>query len=113
MKLKRKNASHCRSIQNCSERSNATKRVSIGELNDLIMDAVRINEPPSYNGRRLRFYYSTQASGTPPTFVFFVNDENLLHFSYERYLENTIRTAYDFTGTPIRLILRQKKGEEE
>ncbi|MBR7099883.1 MAG: ribosome biogenesis GTPase Der [Clostridia bacterium] len=93
--------------------ANATKRVSIGELNDLIMDAVRINEPPSYNGRRLRFYYSTQASGTPPTFVFFVNDENLLHFSYERYLENTIRTAYDFTGTPIRLILRQKKGEEE
>ena len=93
--------------------ANATKRVSIGELNDLIMDAVRINEPPSYNGRRLRFYYSTQASGTPPTFVFFVNDENLLHFSYERYLENTIRTAYDFSGTPIRLILRQKKGEEE
>ncbi|MBQ9081832.1 MAG: ribosome biogenesis GTPase Der [Clostridia bacterium] len=93
--------------------ANATKRVSIGELNDLIMDAVRINEPPSYNGRRLRFYYSTQASGTPPTFVFFVNDENLLHFSYERYLENTIRDAYDFTGTPIRLILRQKKGEEQ
>ncbi len=91
--------------------ANATKRVSIGELNDLIMDAVRINEPPSYNGRRIRFYYSTQASGTPPTFVFFVNDDKLMHFSYERYLENTIRNAYDFSGTPIRLILRQKKEE--
>lgn len=92
---------------------NATRRVSIGELNDLIMDAVRVSEPPSYNGRRIRFYYTTQAAGTPPTFVFFVNDENLMHFSYQRYLENTIRGAYDFSGTPIKIILRQKQGEEQ
>lgn len=92
--------------------ANATKRVSIGELNDLIMDAVRVSEPPSYNGRRIRFYYTTQAKANPPTFVFFVNDEKLMHFSYERYLENTIRKAYDFSGTPIRLVLRQKKEED-
>lgn len=93
--------------------ANATKRVSIGALNDLIMDAVRVSEPPSYNGRRIRFYYTTQAKANPPTFVFFVNDEKLMHFSYERYLENTIRNAYDFSGTPIRLVLRQKKEEDE
>ncbi len=92
--------------------ANSTRRVSIGELNDLIMDAVRVNEPPSYNGRRLRIFYTTQANAVPPTFVFFVNDETLMHFSYERYLENVIRKAYDFTGTPIRLVLRQKKEEE-
>ena len=93
--------------------ANATQRVSIGTLNDLIMDAVRVNEPPSYNGRRLRIFYTTQANAVPPTFVFFVNDEHLMHFSYERYLENTIRKAYDFSGTPVRLVLRQKKEEEE
>lgn len=93
--------------------ANATRRVSIGALNDLIMDAVRVSEPPSYNGRRIRFYYTTQAKANPPTFVFFVNDEKLMHFSYERYLENTIRNAYDFSGTPIRLVLRQKKEEDE
>ncbi len=93
--------------------ANATQRVSIGALNDLIMDAVRVNEPPSYNGRRLRIFYTTQANAVPPTFVFFVNDEHLMHFSYERYLENTIRKAYDFSGTPVRLVLRQKKEEEE
>ncbi len=92
--------------------ANVTRRVSIGALNDLIMDAVRINEPPSYNGRRLRIFYTTQANAVPPTFVFFVNDETLMHFSYERYLENTIRKAYDFSGTPVRLVLRQKKEEE-
>jgi GTP-binding protein len=93
--------------------ANASRRVSIGELNDLIMDAVRVSEPPSYNGRRIRFYYTTQAKSNPPTFVFFVNDENLMHFSYERYLENTIRNAYDFSGTPIKLVLHQKQGENE
>lgn len=92
--------------------ANAMRRVSIGDLNDLIMDAVRVSEPPSYNGRRIRIYYTTQAAGTPPTFVFFVNDEKLMHFSYRRYLENTIRGAYDFSGTPIRLVLRQKKEED-
>lgn len=91
---------------------NANRRVSIGELNDLIMDATRVSEPPSYNGRRIRFFYTTQAKTVPPTFIFFVNDENLMHFSYERYLENTIRGAYDFSGTPIRLVLR-KKGEDD
>lgn len=96
----------------CSEvYENASRKVSIGELNDLISDAVRLSEPPSYNGKRIRFYYTTQAKTNPPTFVFFVNDEKLMHFSYERYLENTLRNAYDFSGTPIRLVLRQKKEE--
>jgi GTP-binding protein len=93
--------------------ANASRRVTIGELNDLIMDAVRVSEPPSYNGRRIRFYYTTQAKTNPPTFVFFVNDEKLMHFSYERYLENIIRNAYDFSGTPIKLVLHQKQGENE
>lgn len=93
--------------------ANASRRVSIGALNDLINDAVRVSEPPSYNGKRIRFYYSTQAKTNPPTFVFFVNDEGLMHFSYQRYLENTIRNAYDFSGTPVRFVLRQKKEENK
>ncbi len=92
--------------------AHATFRVPTGELNDLIGDAVRLQEPPSYLGRRMRVFFSSQVSTCPPTFALFVNDERLLHFSYERYLENTIRRAYDFTGTPIKIVVREKKDED-
>ena len=91
---------------------NANFRVPTGELNDLIGDAVRLQEPPSYLGRRMRVFFSSQVSVCPPVFVLFVNDEKLLHFSYQRYLENTIRRAYDFTGTPIKITVREKKDED-
>ena len=87
-------------------------RVKTGALNDLISDAVREAEPPSYQGRRLKIQYCVQAEGTPPTFVFFVNDSGLVHFSYRRYLENKLREAFDFSGTPVRLVFRQKDEEE-
>ena len=91
---------------------NANRRVSTGLLNDLILDAVRTNEPASFNGRRLKIYYCSQPSVCPPTFVLFVNDEQLMHFSYKRYLENVLRRAFDFSGTPIRLVTRNR-GENE
>lgn len=87
-------------------------RVSTGTLNDVISDAVRSNEPPSYNGRRLRVYYSSQVSVAPPTFVLFVNSPELMHFSYERYIENVLRKNFDFSGTPIVINLR-KRGEND
>ena len=89
--------------------ANANMRIQTGTLNDFISDTVRANEPPSYNGRRLRVYYSSQVSVAPPTFVLFVNSEDLMHFSYERFLENSIRSAFGFSGTPIRIITREKK----
>ena len=92
--------------------AHATFRVPTGELNDLIGDAVRLQEPPSYLGRRMRVFFSSQVGVCPPTFALFVNDERLLHFSYERYLENTIRRAYDFSGTPIKIVVREKKDDE-
>lgn len=85
---------------------NANRRVTTGTLNDLVLDAVRTNEPASVNGRRLKIYYCSQPSVCPPTFVLFVNDETLMHFSYRRYLENVLRRSFDFTGTPIRIALR-------
>ena len=87
-------------------------RVPTGALNDLLADAMRVSEPPSYLGRRLKLYYASQVAVRPPLFVLMVNDEKLLHFSYARYLENTIRSAYDFSGTPIRIQLRNKKDDE-
>lgn len=90
---------------------NAHFRIPTGTLNDLISDTVRANEPPSYNGRRLRVYYSSQVAVAPPTFVLFVNDGTLMHFSYERFLENSIRKAFDFSGTPIRIVTREKKSD--
>ncbi|MCD8040290.1 MAG: ribosome biogenesis GTPase Der [Clostridia bacterium] len=88
---------------------NSHRRVQTGILNDVISSAVRANEPPSYNGRRLKIYYSTQIAEAPPTFALFVNDGNLMHFSYERFLENTLRSAFDFSGTPIKIVTRDKK----
>ena len=92
--------------------ANACFRVPTGELNDLIGDAVRLQEPPSYQGRRMRVFFSSQVGICPPLFVLHVNSEDLLHFSYQRYLENTIRRAYDFTGTPIKIVVREKKDED-
>lgn len=87
-------------------------RVSTGMLNDLILDSVRMNEPPSMNGRRLKILYSTQPSTNPPTFVFFVNDSELMHFSYKRYLENCLRRAFDLSGTPIKIVVREQNEDE-
>ncbi len=91
--------------------ANAHMRIPTGTFNDLISDTVRANEPPSYNGRRLKVYYSSQVAVAPPTFVLFVNSCDLMHFSYERFLENTIRKAFGFAGTPIKIITREKKAD--
>jgi len=87
-------------------------RIPTGELNDLVREAVAAHSPPSKWGKRLTFYYATQAEVDPPTFVFFVNDTRLVHFGYERYLENRIRERYPFEGTPIRLKFQgREKGK--
>ena len=91
---------------------NAHKRVSTGRLNDMIIDAVRMNEPPSYKGKRLKIFYASQVDVAPPVFVFFVNDVTLLHFSYKRYLENEVRRAFGFEGTPIRIVVREQDKDE-
>jgi GTPase len=92
-------------------RSELRTRVSTAELNDLLREAIAEHAPPSKGKRVLKFYYVTQVDVVPPTFVFFVNHKDLVHFSYERYLENKIRGRWDLTGAPIRLIFRQhKKG---
>ena len=87
-------------------------RINTSALNDVINDAVAINPPPSDKGKRLKIKYSTQVAVKPPSFVLFVNDPELMHFSYRRYLENKIRDAFVFEGTPIRIIFRQKNTEE-
>ncbi len=91
---------------------NAKRRISTGTLNDVITDAIRTTEPPTKNGRRLKIYYSVQDGIEPPTFVMFVNAVDLMHFSYKRYLENTLRSTFDFSGTPIRLFVREKNEDE-
>lgn len=88
---------------------NHERRISSAVLNDVIMDAIAHNPTPPDNGRRLRVYYATQVATKPPTFVVFVNDPELMHFSYERFLENQIRAAFDFEGTPIHVIERRRK----
>lgn len=91
---------------------NASRRVSTGLLNDVLREAILTNEPPSKNGKRLKIYYVTEVSANPPTFVIFVNDDTLMHFSYRRYLENALRRSFDFDGTPIRLIIRNKNEKD-
>lgn len=85
------------------------RRIKSSVLNNVIMDAIAANPTPTQNGKRLRIFYATQVATAPPTFVVFVNDPELMHFSYERYLENQIRQAFDFTGTPLHLIKRQRQ----
>ncbi len=88
---------------------NHTLRISTGLLNDVIIEATALNQPPSDKGKQLKVYYITQVSVKPPTFVIFVNDKALMHFSYQRYLENQIREAFGFKGTPLHFILRERK----
>lgn len=90
---------------------NSQKRITTGMLNDVVGDAIRATEPPSKNGRRLKIYYAVQDGTCPPTFVFFVNNSELMHFSYMRFLENTIRKTFGFEGTPIRLFTREKNED--
>ncbi|NLV74264.1 MAG: ribosome biogenesis GTPase Der [Chloroflexi bacterium] len=91
----------------------AQTRLSTSEINAMIRDATAKHSPPTQAGKKLRFYYGSQASSNPPTIVFFVNDTELVHFSYQRYLENQIRERYPFEGTPIRLIFRGHDDETE
>ena len=91
---------------------NASRRISTGLLNDVLREAILTNEPPSKNGKRLKIYYVTEVSANPPTFVIFVNDDTLMHFSYRRYIENALRRSFDFEGTPIRLIIRNKNEKD-
>ncbi|MFD2445868.1 ribosome biogenesis GTPase Der [Bacillus sp. CGMCC 1.16607] len=88
---------------------NHSLRVETSVLNDVIMDAVAMNPTPTDNGRRLKIFYTTQVAVKPPTFVVFVNEPELLHFSYERFLENRIRDAFGFEGTPIKIFARERK----
>ena len=90
---------------------NHALRVSTGVLNDVLIEAMAMQQPPADKGRQLRIYYMTQVRVKPPTFVIFVNDKELLHFSYQRYLENQMREAFGFVGTPLRFVIREKKEQ--
>lgn len=84
-------------------------RIQTGVLNEILMEAVAMQQPPSDKGKRLKLFYMTQVSTKPPTFVIFVNSKELMHFSYQRYIENRIRDTFGFTGTPIRMFIRERK----
>jgi GTP-binding protein len=88
------------------------KRIPTAKLNEALIDFVRLKEPPSKNGRRLKLFYGSQVGIAPPTFVVFVNDDTLMHFSYKRYLENKINETFDFDGTPFRLLIRDREKED-
>ncbi|WP_299088314.1 ribosome biogenesis GTPase Der [uncultured Metabacillus sp.] len=88
---------------------NHARRVETNVLNDVVMDAVAMNPTPTHKGKRLKIFYTTQVAVKPPTFVVFVNDPELMHFSYERFLENRIRSAFEFEGTPIKIFSRERK----
>lgn len=91
---------------------NHSLRIGTGVLNEILSEAVAMKQPPSDKGKRLRLYYITQVSVKPPTFVIFINDKELTHFSYTRYIENRIREAFGFRGTPIRFIYRERKDKD-
>ena len=90
-----------------------TLRVQTGVLNDILTEALAMQQPPSDKGRRLKVFYMTQVAVKPPTFVIFVNEKKLMHFSYQRYLENRVRDAFGFRGTAIRFIIRERQDKEE
>lgn len=92
---------------------NQTLRVATGVLNEIMAEAVAMQQPPSDKGKRLKLYYITQVSVKPPTFVIFVNDKELMHFSYTRYLENKIREAFGFRGTSLKFFVRERKEKEQ
>ncbi len=91
---------------------NNSMRVATGVLNEIMAEAVAMQQPPTDKGKRLKLYYITQAAVKPPTFVIFVNDKNLMHFSYTRYLENRIREAFGFKGTSLKFIIRERKEDK-
>ncbi len=88
------------------------RRVPTSLLNELVLDALAVNPPPSYKGKRLKIYYAAQVAVKPPTFIFFVNNPQFMHFSYRRYLENRLREAFDFCGVPLRLKIRPRREKE-
>ena len=92
---------------------NQTLRIATGVLNEIMTEAVAMQQPPSDKGKRLKLYYITQVSVKPPTFVIFVNDKELMHFSYTRYLENKIREAFSFRGTSLKFFIRERKEKEQ
>ncbi|MBR9937202.1 ribosome biogenesis GTPase Der [Oscillospiraceae bacterium Marseille-Q3528] len=92
---------------------NCTLRIATGVLNEIMSEAVAMQQPPSDRGHRLKLYYITQVAVKPPTFVIFVNDKELMHFSYTRYLENRIRDAFGFGGTSLKFIIRERKEKEQ
>ena len=91
---------------------NNSLRVATGVLNEIVTEAVAMQQPPSDKGKRLKIFYITQVAVKPPTFVIFVNDKQLMHFSYTRYLENRIRYAFGFKGTSLRFIIRERKEDQ-
>ena len=93
--------------------ANQSMRIQTGVLNEIINEACVMQQPPSDKGRMLRIYYATQVGVKPPTFVLFVNDKELMHFSYQRYLENRIRESFGFKGTPLRFIIRERKDDKK
>lgn len=93
-------------------RENQTMRVATGVLNEIITEATALQQPPADKGKRLKIYYTTQVAVKPPTFVNFVNDKELMHFSYVRYLENRIRDAFGFRGTALKFITRERSGKD-
>lgn len=95
----------------CKVYNNSIKEIKTSILNDVIRDAVMLNQPPSYKGKRLKIYFVSQTGIAPPKFTFNVNSKGLVHFSYKRYLENKIRESFDFEGTPIEIIFKNKNGE--
>lgn len=92
---------------------NNSMRVATGVLNEIVAEAVAMQQPPSDKGKRLKIYYTTQVAVKPPTFVVFVNDKELMHFSYTRYLENRIRETFGFRGTALKFIIRERKEEQK
>jgi GTP-binding protein len=91
---------------------NHNMRVGTGVLNEIMTRAVSMQQPPTDKGKRLKLFYITQTGVKPPTFVIFVNDKELMHFSYVRYIENQIRDTFGFNGTPLKFIIRERKEDE-
>ena len=92
---------------------NQTLRIATGVLNEIMTEAVAMQQPPSDKGKRLKIYYMTQASTRPPTFVCFVNDAELFHYSYQRYIDNQIREIFGLEGTPTRMVVRERESNKK
>ena len=92
--------------------ANQNMRVGTGVLNEILAEAVALQQPPTDKGKRLKLFYITQVAVKPPTFVIFVNDKELMHFSYTRYIENKIRDTFGFRGTSLKFIIRERKENE-